>query len=58
MVARKLALGHAFVDVGGVDRVRGDADAGEQVEAPRARRGEDQPHQALGVGPPRPGMKR
>ena len=49
---------HALVDVGGIDRVGHDADAGEQVEAARARRGEDQPHQALGVGPPRPGMKR
>ena len=44
MVARQLALGHALVDVGGNDRVRDDADPGEQVETARARRGEDQPH--------------
>ena len=44
MVARQLALGHAFVDIGGNDRVGRDADAREQVEAARARRGEDQPH--------------
>ena len=40
----QLALGHALVDVGGNDRVRHDADAREQVEPARARRGEDQPH--------------
>ena len=43
---------------GGIDRVGDDADAGKQVEAARARRGEDQSHQAPGPGPPRPGMKR
>ena len=40
-----LAFGHAFVDVGGNDRVRNDADAGKQVEAARARGREYQPHQ-------------
>ena len=44
MLARQLALGNAFVDVGGDDRVGHHADAREQVEAARARRGEDQPH--------------
>ena len=44
MVARQLALGHALVDVGGDDGIGHDADAGEQVEAARARRSEDQPH--------------
>ena len=44
MVARQLALRHALVDVGGIDRVGRDADAREQVEAARARRSEDQPH--------------
>ena len=47
MLARQLALRHALVDVGGDDRVRHDADAREQVEAARARRGEDQPHAAF-----------
>jgi hypothetical protein len=28
-----------------VDTVRSDADPGKQVEAPRTRRGEDQPHE-------------
>ncbi len=41
-------LRDAFVDVGGNDRVGHDADAGEQVEAARARRGEDQPHRLSG----------
>ena len=39
-------FGHAFVDVGGDDRVGHDADPRQQVEAARARRGEDEPHRA------------
>ena len=45
MDARQFAGGNALVDMGGIDRVGHDADPGEQVEAARARRSEDQPHQ-------------
>src|SRR6266542_3354172 len=45
MVARKFAPGHAFVDVGGHDRIRLNADSGEQIEATRTRRSENQPHE-------------
>ena len=45
MLARELALGDALVNVGRVDTVRSDADPGKQVEAPRTRRSEDQPHE-------------
>ena len=58
MDPRKLALGHALADVGGVDEVGDDPDAGQQVEPARARRRQDQAHQAGMPGPPRPGMKR
>ena len=58
MIARQLAPGTAFVDMGRVHSVGDDADPGKQVEAAGARRGEDQAHQAAGPGPPRPGMKR
>ena len=44
MLARKLTLRNALVDVGRDDRVGDDADTREQVETARARRSEDQPH--------------
>src|SRR6185369_6520891 len=45
MLPRELAIRHALVHIRGHDRVRSHSDAGEQVEAARARRGEDQAHQ-------------
>ena len=44
VIARKLAFRHALVDIGRNDRVGRHPDAREEVEAARARRGEDQPH--------------
>ena len=41
MIARKLVLVRGLVDLGGIDRMRLDADAREQFEPPRAGRGED-----------------
>ena len=60
MIAWNFGLGHALVDVGGNYGIGRNADAGEQIETPRARRGEDETQAQVpwGPGPPRPGMKR
>jgi hypothetical protein len=44
MVARKLALCDAFVDVGRGNNIGMNADPRQEVEAARARRGKDEPH--------------
>ena len=58
MDARQFAGGDAFIDFGGVDGIGHNPDPGQQVEPARARRRQDQAHQAGMPGPPRPGMKR
>ena len=60
VIARKLALHNTLVDVGGNDGIGRDPNPCEQVETPRACRGEDETQVQVpwGPGPPRPGMKR
>jgi hypothetical protein len=42
MAPRGLVAQRRFIDVGGIDPIRGDADLRQQVQAPGARAGQDQ----------------